>query len=44
MTGTIRYTSVATHQGFEHGRKDDLEAIGFVLVSLMKGSLPWQGL
>ncbi|KAJ3280818.1 casein kinase I [Borealophlyctis nickersoniae] len=41
--GTSKYASVNAHKGVDLTPRDDLESVGFMLVDLAKGALPWSG-
>jgi len=42
LKGTVRYTSVSTHLGLDQSRRDDLQSIGYILVYMTLGKVPWQ--
>jgi len=44
MVGTPRYTSIHSHLGYEHSRRDDLESLGYIMIMFAKGNLPWMNI
>ena len=44
LIGTARYTSVNALIGVELSHRDDIESLSYILIYLMRGSLPWQGM
>ena len=42
LIGTARFASINAHLGLEQSRRDDMIALGYLLVYLAKGRLPWQ--
>ena len=41
FTGTLRFSSANAQKGMQQSRRDDMESIGYVILNLFKGKLPW---
>ena len=41
ITGTATFASIHTLDGYTLSRRDDLESLGYVIIYLAKGTLPW---
>src|SRR5260370_34864034 len=44
ITGTVHYSSINSHLRVTQSRHDDLESLAYIIVYLVKGQLPWQGI
>ncbi|CAD8209102.1 unnamed protein product [Paramecium octaurelia] len=44
MIGTARYASINSLKGNEQSRRDDLESVGYLLIYLFMGTLPWNNI
>ena len=41
LLGSVEYASINNHNGKELSRRDDLEALAYILCHLLLGDLPW---
>ena len=41
VSGSLRYMSINSNDFYEQSRRDDLESLGYMLIYLIKKTLPW---
>ncbi|KAG6847289.1 hypothetical protein H0H93_009045, partial [Arthromyces matolae] len=41
VVGTLTWASIRSHEGYQLTRRDDLESLALVLLSFIRGGLPW---
>ena len=44
FTGTLKFSSANAQRGNQQSRRDDIESLGYTILYLMKGKLPWENL
>lgn len=44
LLGTLDYVSINIHNGITASRRDDMESIGYILMYLFMGNLPWKNI
>ncbi|KAF9051827.1 kinase-like domain-containing protein [Panaeolus papilionaceus] len=44
VVGTLAYASLNAYKGIDLNPRDDLQSLAYVLLSLLRGSLPWHSL
>lgn len=40
--GTLRFSSINSHEGIQNSRRDDLESLCYIIVYMIKKKLPWE--
>jgi hypothetical protein len=40
----VRFASINAHLGIDQSRRDDVEALAYVLLYFLEGQLSWQGM
>jgi len=41
FAGTSIYASLNVHDGYSESRRDDMESLGYVMMEMLTGPLPW---
>ena len=42
FTGSLKYSSANAQRGMQQSRRDDLESLGYTILFIFKGKLPWE--